>query len=46
MINNIFRVFHIAIIAIIFLYFSGCGHKSVPVYQKSGKKTKELKKEE
>ena len=37
MINNIFRIFHIVIISTVFLYFSGCGYKSAPIYKESRK---------
>jgi len=45
MINDIFRSFHIVIIAIIFLYFSGCGHKTMPIYKKIENKEIVKKKE-
>jgi hypothetical protein len=35
--NYLIRFFHIVIIANLFLFFSGCGYKSAPVYQGKNK---------
>ena len=40
MIKNFINIFHIAIIAVSLLVFSGCGYKSNPVYEPNNNQEK------
>ncbi len=46
MYNYIIRIFHLLIIANLFIIFSGCGYKSDPVYQNQDENHQYLSKNE